>query len=113
MLFWVVAMAINITSIKGASMIDFKHKRINLNSKLKYVVAFACSGSIIIINALTLKLNISMCSGTNYDVVKKAINNKQEYISMFTHWLLSLFNMIAFMGAIAAAGYTFYSTYKK
>jgi len=114
MALWVIAMLINITSIKGTSMIDLQNRTINIKTpKFKYAVTFACSGLIIILNALTLKLNISLCSGSNYDIVKKAIANKQEYVSMYTHWLLTLFNMAAFGGAIAAGGYTFMSTYKK
>ena len=113
MLFWVVAMFINVTSIKGASMIDIHNRRINRTSQLKYALAFLCSGLIILLNGLTLKLNISMCQGSNYEIVKQAIKDKQEYVSMYTHWLLTLCNMAAFVGALMAGGYTFYSTYRK
>ena len=76
MLFWVVAMFINVNSIKGASMIDIHNRRINKTPKLKYSLAFTCSALIILLNGLTLKLNISMCQGSNYEIVKQAIKNK-------------------------------------
>ena len=113
MLFWAVVMFINVNSIKGASIIDIHNRRINKTSKLKYAAALICSALIILLNGLTLKFNISMCQGDNYKIIKQAIKSKQEYVSMYTHWLLTLCNMTTFVVAMMAGCYTLYSTYKK
>lgn len=111
MAFWTVCMLINLTSIHGKPMIDFKTYSITNSSKIKYAAAFACSGLIILLNSLTLKLNRTMCAGSNYEIVKNAIYYKEEYVSMYTHWLLTLFNMGAFGVGITAGCYILFSQF--
>ena len=67
-------MWINVKSIKG-SIIDLKTKRVKITEQVKYIAAMLTFIGAILINALTLKLNISMCSGENYKQVSTAIKN--------------------------------------
>ena len=73
----------------------------------------AAGAAIILINSLSLKLNNSMCEEENYGKVEYAIEQNQEYISLYTHWLLSICNLSAFCGGLISGAYIFISHYKK
>ena len=82
-----------------------------MTGSVKYLVAMLMCCGAILVNALSLKLNISMCSGENYKQVENAIYYKENYVSTYTHWLLTMLNLGFYCGAIASAAFIGYRTY--
>ena len=74
------------------------------------MAAFLMCISAILVNALTLKLNISMCGGDNYAQVKAAMQNNQAYVSTYTHYLLTMINFGVYCGALASVGFIAFKT---
>ena len=82
-----------------------------MTKSVKYLVAMLMCCGVILVNALSLKLNISMCNGENYKQIENAIKSNKDYVSTYTHWLLTMINLGFYCGAVASGAFIGFRTY--
>ena len=82
-----------------------------MTKSVKYLVAMLMCCGVILVNALSLKLNISMCNGENYKQIENAIKSNKDYVSTYTHWLLTMINLAFYCGAVASGAFIGFRTY--